>query len=106
MSACLRCKWVEVLPVEVYLAVDLAVPGEALLVEDEAAVDAADTVGVPGLVQHRQHVLVQDGLLARRALHQHRVQVGHGAALGAVLSNFVNDVHCTLIFKTFGESAK
>lgn len=79
------------LPVEVYLAVDLAVPGEALLVEDEAAVDAADAVWVPGLVQHRQHVLVQDRLLARRALHQHRVQVGHGAALGVVLSNFVND---------------
>ena len=52
------------LPVEVYLAVDLAVPGEALLVEDEAAVDAADTVGVPGLVQHRQQEPRQDRLPA------------------------------------------
>ena len=64
-------------PVEVLLAVNFPVPGETFLVEDLAAVHTADTGGVPGLLQHRQHVLVQDGLLARRAHHQHRVQEGH-----------------------------
>ena len=64
-------------PVEINLAVDLAVPREAFLIEDVAAVHTADTVGVPGLVQDSEHVLVQDRLLARRADHQHRVQEGH-----------------------------
>ena len=64
-------------PVEINLAVDLAVPREAFLIEDVAAVHTADTVGMPGLVEDSEHVLVQDRLLARRADHQHRVQEGH-----------------------------
>ena len=64
-------------PVEIYFTVDFPVPGEAFLIEDVSAVDTADTVGVPGLLQHGEDVLVQDRLLARRADHQHRVQEGH-----------------------------
>lgn len=64
-------------PVEINLAVYLAVPGEAFLIEDVPAVDTADTVWVPGLVEDSEDVLVQDRLLARRADHQHRVQEGH-----------------------------
>ena len=65
-------------PVEINLAVDLAIPRETFLIEDVAAVHTADTVGVPGLLQHGQDVLVKDGLLALAADHQHRVvQEGH-----------------------------
>ena len=64
-------------PVEINLAVDLAVPGETFLIEDISTVDTANTVGVPGLVEDSEDVLVQDRLLARRADHQHRVQEGH-----------------------------
>ena len=64
-------------PVEINLAVDLAVPGEAFLIEDVSTVDTADTVWVPGLVEDSEDVLVQDWLLARRADHQHRVKEGH-----------------------------
>ena len=58
-------------PVEVLLAVDVAVPRETLLVEAQAAVHTADTVRVPGSLQDCQHVLVQDGLVTVAADHQH-----------------------------------
>ena len=58
-------------PVEVLLAVNFPVPGETFLVEDLAAVHTADTGGVPGLLQHRQDVLVKDGFLTVGAQHQH-----------------------------------
>ena len=65
-------------PVEINLAVDFPIPGEAFFIEDISTVHAAYTVRVPGLLQHSQDVLVQDGLLALAADHQHRVvQEGH-----------------------------
>ena len=88
MSACLRCKWAEVLPVEVYLAVDLAVPGEALVVENQATVHTPDTVRVPGPLQDGEDVLVEDGFVTGGADHEHGVGVvlsecsGHDGGLG------------------------
>ena len=58
-------------PVEVLLAVNFPVPGETFLVEDVAAVHTADTGRVPGLLQDRQDVFVQDGFVTVGADHQH-----------------------------------
>ena len=77
-------------PVEINLAVDLAVPGEAFLIEDVSAVDTPDTVRVPGLVEDSEDVLVQDRLLARRADHQHRVQEGHQQPVDEELREFAS----------------
>ncbi len=61
-------------PEEVLLAVDVAVPDEALLVEGLAAVGALEALGVPVLVQDLQHEAVQDEQPAPDALRDRRWQ--------------------------------
>ena len=66
------------LPVKVNFAVYFSISRETFLIEDIATVDTANTVWVPGLLQDRQDVLVEDRLLTLAADHQHVVlQVGH-----------------------------
>ena len=67
-------------PVKVFLAVDFAIPREAFFIENEPALCAANAVWVPWLLEHCQHVLVQDRLLTVRAHHQHG-QVGHKSSV-------------------------
>ena len=65
------CPAVRVSPVEILLAVDLAVSGEALVVENQATVDTPDTVRVPGPLQDGEDVLVEDGFVTGGADHEH-----------------------------------
>lgn len=60
-----------VLPEKVHFAVELSVPGKALLGEVAAAFAALDALGVPGSVQHVEEEPVQDGPFAPGAVDHH-----------------------------------
>lgn len=59
------------LPEKVHFAIELSVPGEALLGEVAAAFAALDALGVPGSVQHVEEEPVQDGPLAPGTVDHH-----------------------------------
>ena len=60
-----------VLPEKVHFAIELPVPGEALLGQVAAALAALDALGVPGSVQHVEEEPVQDGPLAPGTVDHH-----------------------------------
>lgn len=60
-----------VLPEKVNFAIELSVPGEALLGEVAAALAALDAFGVPGSVQHVEEEPVQDGTFAPGTVDHH-----------------------------------
>lgn len=59
------------LPEKVHFAIELPVPGEALLGEVAAAFAALDALGVPGSVQHVEEEPVQDGPFAPGTVDHH-----------------------------------
>lgn len=59
------------LPEKVHFAIELPVPGEALLGEVAAAFAALDALGVPGSVQHIEEEPVQDGPFAPGTVDHH-----------------------------------
>lgn len=59
------------LPEKVHFAIELPVPGEALLGEVAVAVAALDALGVPGSVQHVEEEPVQDGPFAPGTVDHH-----------------------------------
>lgn len=59
------------LPEKVHFAIELSVPGEALLGEVTVAFATLDAFGVPGSVQHVEEEPVQDGPLAAGAEDHH-----------------------------------
>lgn len=76
---CARKIWIQVcslkvrsvLPEKVHFAIELPVPGKALLRQVAAAVAALHALGVPGSVQHVEQEPVQDGPLAAGAQDHH-----------------------------------
>lgn len=60
-----------VLPEKVHFAIELPVPGKALLRQVAVAVAALHALGVPGSVQHVEQEPVQDGPLAAGAQDHH-----------------------------------
>ncbi|KAJ8885898.1 hypothetical protein PR048_012104 [Dryococelus australis] len=67
----MQCGEQEDLPEEVVPAEELALATEALVREVAVAVVAAHALGVPRALQHVQQELVEDGLVAARARHDH-----------------------------------
>lgn len=59
------------LPEKVHFAIELPVPGEALLGEVAVALAALDALGVPGSVQHVEEEPVQDGPFAPGTVDHH-----------------------------------
>ena len=74
------------LPVEISSAVNFPISREALLIEDVSTVHTSDTVGMPGLLQHGEDILVQNRFVTMRAHHQHGVDVGHKQCLDDIRS--------------------